>query len=80
MVKAEMSSSLITDLVIEERRQQPRLGGKKLYYMLKESIHKIDSGCGRDRFFNILRENDLPVYRKRSSTRTTNSYHRFSCT
>jgi hypothetical protein len=30
MVKAEMSSSLITDLVIEERRQQPRLGGKKL--------------------------------------------------
>jgi transposase InsO family protein len=45
--------------------------------MLKESIHKIDSGCGRDRFFEILRENDLPVSRKRSSTRTTNSYHRF---
>jgi transposase InsO family protein len=72
-----MTNSLIIDLIMEERRQQPRLGGKKLYYLLKESIHKINSGCGRDKFFDILRENELLVEKKRSYTRTTNSYHRF---
>jgi hypothetical protein len=32
---------------------------------------------GRDKFFGLLKEEGLLVSRKRSSTRTTNSYHRF---
>jgi transposase InsO family protein len=76
-ITEELSESLIAEMVQEERRYQPRIGGKKLYHMYKDSIHKIDPGCGRDKFFDILRANDLLVERKHSSTRTTNSYHRF---
>jgi transposase InsO family protein len=72
-----MSDMLITEMIQEERRRQPRIGGKKLYHMYKDSIHKINSGCGRDKFFDILRTNALLVERKHRSTRTTNSYHRF---
>jgi hypothetical protein len=32
---------------------------------------------GRDKFFDLLRSEGLLISRKRSSTRTTNSYHRF---
>jgi transposase InsO family protein len=64
-------------MVQEERRLQPRIGVKKLFYMYKDSIHKIYPGCGRDKLFDILRKNEQLVERKHSFTRTTNSYHRF---
>jgi hypothetical protein len=54
----------------------PRLGGKKLYGLLREDLQKTDK-IGRDRFFSILRVNGLPVERRRSYTGTTNSYHHF---
>jgi hypothetical protein len=76
-IKEELSESLIAEMVQEERCHQPRIGVKKLYHMYKDSIHTIDPGCGRDKFFGTLRANALLVERKHSSTRTTNSYHRF---
>jgi transposase InsO family protein len=76
-IKEELAKGLIVDIIQEERRLQPCIGGKKLYHIYKEIIHKIYPGCGRDKFFDILREYDLLVERKRSYTRTTNSHHRF---
>jgi transposase InsO family protein len=64
-------------LVLGERRLQPRLGGKKLYFMLWESIHKINPHFGRDEFFRLLREHDLLVERRRQYRKTTNSWHHF---
>ena len=52
------------------RRRQPRVGGVKLYKMLKQRI-------GRDRLFELLRENELLIRKKKSYKRTTNSRHRF---
>ena len=53
----------------------PKLGGKKLYFMLKEQLNVLK--IGRDRFFDILRANHLLIIPKKSYHITTNSHHRF---
>jgi Transposase and inactivated derivatives len=71
-----MEESIVVKLVQEQRHLMPRIGGKKLYFLLKEDLQVIGK-IGRDKFFNILREHGLLVGRKRSYTKTTNSYHRY---
>jgi transposase InsO family protein len=61
--------------VQEIRREHPCMGGKKMYYLLGDLASSLH--VGRDKFFKIPGESDLLVKRKRSSTKTTNSYHRF---
>lgn len=64
------------DLVHDIRRIMPRIGTRKLYHILHTDLQQIDK-IGRDKFFDILRNNDLLVGRKKNFTRTTNSFHRF---
>jgi transposase InsO family protein len=75
--KDYFTEQMSIDLVLRERRIQPRLGGKKLYFMLRSDIQKIDPHFGRDKFFDLLRTHDLLVERKRQYRKTTNSYHHF---
>ncbi|WP_139119583.1 IS3 family transposase [Elizabethkingia meningoseptica] len=62
----------LKESVLLIRRQLPRLGVRKLYYLLSLSgkIH-----VGRDKLFSILREEGLLVSRRRKYTATTNSKH-----
>ena len=53
----------------------PRIGTRKLYYMLKPRLREINTG--RDRLFDILRANHMLVPPCRSYHITTNSHHRF---
>lgn len=68
-------ADLVVSLVDKERQLQPRLGGKKLYYLLKVELGAL--GVGRDKFFDILRANHLLIVAKRSYHITTWSHHRF---
>ena len=72
-----LNEELIEMLVNDIRRYQPRIGGKKLYHLLKDDLHKIDAGLGRDKFFDILRNKQLLVKRRKKYVYTTNSFHRF---
>ena len=67
----------VIKLVKQSRRTLPREGTRKLMKSLKNDFQKNNLKIGRDRLFRILRENDLLVKRKKYSSRTTNSYHRF---
>ena len=71
-----LSQEVVLGLVGEVRRRMPRVGGKKLYNMLKSDLEQVTK-IGRDKFFDILRRNNLLVERKRNYTVTTNSFHRF---
>ena len=42
-----------------DRAAQPRLGGRKLYFMLKPELEADDVSIGRDRFFEALRTKNL---------------------
>ena len=59
------------------RQRQSRIGGKKLYFMLKDFRDSIGLKQGRDRFFNMLREQGLLIEKKKSYIKTTDSHHRF---
>jgi transposase InsO family protein len=74
-VKEDLSSEMLITSVLEIRRNHPRIGGKKLYYLLGDICKALH--IGRDKFFDILRSHDMLVKKKRTGTRTTNSYHRF---
>lgn len=65
----------VVALVEEKRIVQPKIGGKKLYFILKEPLKSMK--IGRDKFFDILRSNHLLIVPKRSYHITTNSHHRF---
>ena len=67
----------VVELVRKSRRTLPREGTRKLMKSLKNDFHKNDLKIGRDRLFRILRENGLLIRRKKYSSRTTNSHHRF---
>lgn len=68
---------IVLQLVYQVRRKQPMIGGRKLLYLLKDDFTKLNFSLGRDKFFNILRNNDLLIKPNKQYKRTTNSNHRF---
>lgn len=55
------------------RRDMPRIGTRKLYFLLKDEFVRLNIKIGRDALFNYLRSEHLLVKPKRSYTKTTNS-------
>lgn len=77
-IRQEVSTHCIVQMVQEQRRWMPKLGGKKLYWKLAERIHALEGmSIGRDKFFDILRNEGLLVRRKKKYALTTNAHHRF---
>jgi putative transposase len=66
----------VVDFVLDKRRRQPRLGTRKLHYLLHTEAETALQ-VGRDRLFSILREARALVPRKRAYHKTTYSHHRF---
>ena len=65
----------VMDLVLELRRFMPRLGGRKLYFLLKPKLDEQGIKLGRDGFFNYLRGHRLLVQPVKRYTKTTHSKH-----
>ena len=54
------------------RRREPKVGGRKLYYRLnREKGIRV----GRDKLFDILRDENLLIRRRKRYVKTTNSKH-----
>lgn len=73
--KRQVVAGRVLDLVQSVRMEQPRIGTRKLYHVLKEQLRQL--GVGRDRLFAILRANKMLIVPRRSYHITTNSHHRF---
>jgi len=72
----EVDAGLVVDLVMAERKLQPRLGTRKLHFMLKGALVEAGVNLGRDRFLEVLRAHDLLLEPKPAEYPcTTNSYH-----
>lgn len=63
----------VIGLVKQVRLKMPRLGTRKLYYLLQDKLQFL--GVGRDKLFAILGEAGLLVPPKKSYHKTTNSKH-----
>lgn len=65
----------IKALVQAVRRTMPRIGTRKLYYLLKSDFEHLGIKIGRDAFFEYLRMERLLIKAKKSYTKTTDSKH-----
>jgi len=65
----------VKEMVVNLRRFMPRLGTRKLYYLLKPMLMESGIKLGRDGLFDYLRDEGLLVKPRRSYTKTTFSKH-----
>ena len=73
--RKKVDEQLVRQLVEAERALQPRLGGLKLHSMLHEKLEVQNVHLGRDRFFEVLRNQALLLEPLPKAPRTTNSAH-----
>ena len=66
---------MVINLIKEERKLQPRLGGRKALLIISNKLNDSGVSMGRDRFFDLLRYNEMLIERKKSSPKTTDSRH-----
>lgn len=75
VAKALQGHELVVQLVHEVRKELPRLGGRKLFHVLAPRMQALQLNMGRDRFFDLLRQERLLVRRRKRRIRTTMSGH-----
>jgi putative transposase len=54
-----------------------RIGTKKIYFLIKPDLDRMDIKCGRDKLNAILKNEGMLIKKKKNYMRTTNSYHKF---
>lgn len=67
--------SLMLGLVNELRLEQPRLGGRKLFFLLQAAFLMHGLKIGRDKFFDFLGQEGLSIRPVRKRAQTTQSRH-----
>jgi putative transposase len=72
-----MEDELIVQQVLLIRKTLPKVGGRKLHYMLKDFMQQHQITMGRDQLFDLLFEHKLLIKKKRRRISTTESNHRF---
>ena len=70
-----MELAPVKGMVVEVRRFMPRVGGRKLYHLLKPRFVAWGIKLGRDGFFDYLRRQRLLVEPVKRYTKTTHSKH-----
>lgn len=70
-----VKEDLVLQLVHKVRSSLPRLGTRKLHYMLEPLLTGHGISIGRDYLFDLLREHKLLIRQRRRTVVTTNSRH-----
>lgn len=73
--EVSLRDSIVLKSVQEIRQQMPRIGGRKLHYLLTDTLQKHDISIGRDKLFDLLEEYGLLVRRRKRKAITTDSNH-----
>lgn len=74
--KTRFEDAIIVGLVKKERGIAKRVGGKKLFRISKKDLLMHGTMIGRDKFLDVLGDNDLLAKRRRRRIQTTMSRHR----
>jgi transposase InsO family protein len=74
---ANVKEEIIVGLIKKNREVWKRGSGRNLYQSLKKDFAEHQLKIGRDKFFDVLRNNKMLIKVKRFKTRTTMSYHHF---
>lgn len=72
-----MNEALILEMVKDKRKIWKKGSGRNLFAALQTDFKDHSIKIGRDKFFDLLRENNLLKTTKKRSVKTTFSYHHF---
>lgn len=72
-----LNEQLIVELILKKRKIWKKGSGRNLLESLHSDFQEHSIKIGRDKFFDLLRENGLLMKNKKQKTRTTYSYHHF---
>jgi transposase InsO family protein len=72
--KVEIRSELILRFVKSKRKDMPKIGGRKLHYLMSNELPE-ELRLGRDSLFELLSAHGLLVKRRRYRVKTTYSNH-----
>ncbi|KAA5539116.1 IS3 family transposase [Adhaeribacter rhizoryzae] len=75
--KNDKQQMLILAQVIKIRQQLPGVGTGKLHHLLTDFLAEQQIKLGRDKLYDLLRENHLLRSKRRRRAKTTNSQHPF---
>jgi putative transposase len=62
-------------MVMRLQGRMPRIGTRKLFFLISNDLKALNIKMGRDVLFNFLRAEHLLIKPKRSYVKTTNSKH-----
>jgi putative transposase len=68
-------SSVVQEMVQQVRLRQPRIGTRKLHYLLQDRFVRTGLKIGRDGLFDALRRAHMLIRPKRCYRKTTDSKH-----
>ncbi len=75
--KIKLSMNRIIQEVKRIRKDLPRVGTDKLYFLLADFFQRNHIKMGRDKLYALLREHRLLIRRSKRRVVTTNSNHAF---
>ena len=67
--------TIVVQLVCVIRVRQPRIGGKKLYSLLKNDFVRLEYRLGRDKFLKVLGSENMLIQQRKRHCKTTDSAH-----
>jgi putative transposase len=70
-VEQRKEDAIVLEMVRQVRRKHPRMGGRKLLFKIQPMLAAEGLQIGRDGLFDLLREQDLLVSRRKTYRRTT---------
>jgi len=77
MEAKKLNEQLIIELIKKKRKLWKKGSGRNLLESLQSEFQEHSINIGRDKFFDLLRENGLLMKNKKRKTQTTYSYHHF---
>lgn len=66
---------VVVQMVKKIRNDHPRMGGRKIYYLIKADLENQHIKMGRDALFDLLAYEQMLVRKRKRRTVTTNSRH-----
>jgi len=68
----------VLELVDDVRKDEPRVGTRKLHHRIQPALEQASMRIGRDRLFDVLRGSNRLVKPKKSFHKTTYSNHQYA--
>lgn len=73
--KKKGHSVILRSLILKVRSQLPKLGVRKIYYLIQDDLKEAGIKVGRDTLYDFMRNEGLLVAKRKKYHKTTNSQH-----